>query len=66
MKGVEAGLISRNIHVQERGSIWHTKEFGFHSGVMGAIHGAEEFEVDLYFKSCIREEMPKTSKQPGQ
>lgn len=56
MKGVETGVISRIIDVQEGGSIWHAKEFGFHSGVMGAIHGAEGFKV----------EMQETSRQPGQ
>lgn len=44
--------------MSRKGAVFGTlRNLDFIPGVMGAIDGTENFEVDLSFKSCIREEV---------
>lgn len=66
MKGVGLELLP-GAYMSRKGAVFgRLTNLDFIPEVMGAIDGTENFEVDLYFKSCIREEVWEASKQPGQ
>lgn len=66
MKGVGLELLP-GAYMSRKGAVFGRLTYlDFIPEVMGAIDGTENFEGDLYFKSCIREEVWEASKPPGQ